>query len=39
MNLSEVTVKVHRHNLMKKMGAKSVPELVKMAETLRMAGQ
>jgi FixJ family two-component response regulator len=26
MNLSEVTVKVHRHNLMKKMGAKSVPE-------------
>jgi FixJ family two-component response regulator len=39
MNLSEVTVKVHRHNLMKKMGAKSVPELVKMAEALRIAGQ
>jgi FixJ family two-component response regulator len=39
MNLSEVTVKVHRHNLMNKMGAKSVPELVKMAETLRLAGQ
>ena len=38
MNLSEVTVKVHRHNLMKKMGAKSVPELVKMAEALRIAG-
>jgi FixJ family two-component response regulator len=38
MNLSEVTVKVHRHNLMNKMGAKSVPELVKMAETLRIAG-
>jgi FixJ family two-component response regulator len=39
MNLSEVTVKVHRHNLMKKMGAKSVAELVKMAEALRIAGQ
>jgi FixJ family two-component response regulator len=37
MNLSEVTVKVHRHNLMKKMGAKSVPDLVKMAEALRVA--
>src|SRR4029077_8479230 len=36
MNLSEVTVKVHRHNLMKKMGAKSLPELVKMAEVLRI---
>jgi FixJ family two-component response regulator len=39
MNLSEVTVKVHRHNLMKKMGAKSLPELVKMAEVLRIATQ
>jgi len=39
MNLSEVTVKVHRHNLMKKMGAKSLPELVKMAEMLRVATQ
>jgi FixJ family two-component response regulator len=37
MNLSEVTVKVHRHKLMKKLGARSVPELVKMAEALRMA--
>jgi FixJ family two-component response regulator len=37
MNLSEVTVKVHRHNLMKKMGAKSVPDLVKMAEALNVA--
>jgi FixJ family two-component response regulator len=35
MNLSEVTVKVHRHKLMRKLGAKSVPELVKMAEALR----
>jgi len=39
MNLSEVTVKVHRHNLMSKLGAKSVPELVKMGEALRQAGQ
>ena len=34
MKLSEVTVKVHRHNLMKKLGAKSVPGLVRMADTL-----
>ena len=34
MNLSEVTVKVHRHKMMKKMSAKSVPDLVKMAEAL-----
>jgi len=35
MNLSEVTVKVHRHKLMKKLGARSVAELVKMSEALR----
>jgi len=34
MKLSEVTVKVHRHNLMKKMGAKSLPDLVRMADVL-----
>jgi FixJ family two-component response regulator len=34
MGLSEVTVKVHRHNLMKKLGAKSLPELVRMADLL-----
>jgi FixJ family two-component response regulator len=34
MRLSEVTVKVHRHKLMRKLGAKSVPELVKMAQAL-----
>jgi len=34
MGLSEVTVKVHRHNMMKKLGARSVPDLVKMAEAL-----
>jgi len=36
MGLSEVTVKVHRHNMMKKLGARSVPDLVKMAEALRV---
>jgi FixJ family two-component response regulator len=34
MAVSEVTVKVHRHNLMTKMGAKSVPELVRIANIL-----
>ncbi|HTV36479.1 MAG TPA: response regulator [Xanthobacteraceae bacterium] len=34
IGLSEVTVKVHRHNLMQKLGAKSLPELVRMADLL-----
>jgi RNA polymerase sigma factor (sigma-70 family) len=34
MGVSEVTVKVHRHNLMKKLGAKSLAELVRMADSL-----
>jgi FixJ family two-component response regulator len=34
IGLSEITVKVHRHNVMKKMGAKSLPELVRMAKSL-----
>lgn len=34
MGVSEVTVKVHRHRLMNKLGAKSLPELVRMAEIL-----
>ena len=34
LNLSEVTVKVHRGQMMKKLGARSVAELVRMAETL-----
>jgi RNA polymerase sigma factor (sigma-70 family) len=37
MKLSEVTVKVHRHKIMKKLGVKSVPELVRMAEALGVA--
>ena len=34
MKLSEVTVKVHRRSLMQKMGAKSLPDLVRMADVL-----
>lgn len=34
MGLSEVTVKVHRHKLMAKLQAKSLPELVRMADAL-----
>jgi FixJ family two-component response regulator len=36
MGVSEVTVKVHRHRLMNKLGAKSLPDLVRMAENLRI---
>ena len=34
IGVSEVTVKFHRGNMMRKMGAKSVAELVRMADTL-----
>jgi FixJ family two-component response regulator len=34
IGLAEVTVKVHRHTLMKKMGAKSLADLVRMARIL-----
>ena len=34
MKLSEVTVKVHRAKLMKKLGAKSLPDLVRIAGAL-----
>lgn len=34
IGISEITVKVHRHNVMKKLGAKSLPDLVRMADML-----
>jgi FixJ family two-component response regulator len=37
IDLSEITVKIHRSHLMKKMNAKTVAELVKMVEALGIA--
>jgi FixJ family two-component response regulator len=37
LELSEITIKVHRGAVMKKMGARSVADLVKMTELLRLA--
>jgi FixJ family two-component response regulator len=37
IDLSEITVKIHRSHLMKKMNAKTVAELVKMVEVLGIA--
>lgn len=37
--LSEITVKIHRGNAMRKMGAKTFADLVKMAEALRLRPQ
>jgi FixJ family two-component response regulator len=37
IGLSEITVKVHRHNVMKKLEARSLPELVRMADLLGIA--
>jgi FixJ family two-component response regulator len=34
IGIAEVTVKVHRHNVMKKLAAKSLPDLVRMADVL-----
>jgi len=38
LGTSETTVKVHRSQLMRKMGADSLPELVRMAEKLGISG-
>ncbi len=38
IGVSEVTVKLHRGNVMRKMGAKSLAELVRMADTLGIRG-
>lgn len=35
LGISEATVKVHRHNIMRKIGAKSVPELLRILEKIR----
>jgi FixJ family two-component response regulator len=34
IGIVEVTVKVHRHNIMKKLGAKSLADLVRMSDAL-----
>lgn len=36
LSLSEVTVKIHRGAAMRKMGARTLADLIKMAETLRL---
>jgi FixJ family two-component response regulator len=37
LGVSEITIKVHRGNVMRKMDAKSHAELVRMADTLGLA--
>jgi len=39
LGISEITVKAHRGRLMRKMGARTLPELVKMAELLARGGR
>ena len=39
MGLREITVKIHRGNIMRKMRARSLPDLVRMADALRLIHQ
>jgi FixJ family two-component response regulator len=39
LGISEITVKAHRGRMMRKMHAKSLPELVRMADSLFLAGR
>jgi hypothetical protein len=39
IGVSEVTVKVHRHKVMRKLGVKSLAELVRIADVLEISGE
>ena len=39
LGISEKTVKIQRHQVMEKMGARSLPELVRMADSLGIIGR
>jgi len=39
VGIAEVTVKVHRSNLMRKMGVRSLPELGRIADKLKLVSE